>query len=169
MGLIARSSLDVGGRLLARWHARPLTREIAAGADPNADEQLRLRADRLTSARERHAIAEGLRNAIAAAEHPDMHLTARAPVDTAAVLAARDALEELADALDRGWRARARGVAMAEVLVTDADSPLYGPGTGPSLRQRARAALAAVLEEGYSGVTYAPDSPPSTRNVDAVT
>ena len=46
------------------------------------------------------------------------------------------------------------------------------PRTGPAHEDRddsELALLAAALERDYSGVTYAPESPPSTRNVEAFT
>jgi hypothetical protein len=132
-------------RVGALWRKQALTRSLADGADPSSDDRLALRARTLTSARERNAIACGIDNVVAAAEEPHYHWSSSAPFSGRAVIDSRKELNELAATLRASAAVRPRGVAQAELLLTDYDSPLYTALEGQPLRDAARAATAALI------------------------
>jgi hypothetical protein len=66
------------------------------------------------------------------------------PLEGVAVIAARDDLLELANALRFSPAVSAGGVAQAELLLTDYDSPLNRRGGGDALRHAACAAIDAL-------------------------
>jgi hypothetical protein len=60
------------------------------------------------------------------------------------VLGARSILEALAAELRGGRRVDPQGVALAELLLTDYEGPLYSSGDLRALPEAARAAIAAL-------------------------
>jgi hypothetical protein len=131
-------------RLGQRLHRWALTRELADGADPSSDGRLASRARSLTGASERRRVASGIERLLADAEDRRFHLSAAAPFDGAAALEARDELYALAVDLRTDETVSARGVALADVLLADTDSPLYPPTDGERLRVAVRAAIDAL-------------------------
>jgi hypothetical protein len=120
-----------------------LDRSLAAGADPAASPELSRRARRLTSRRVRAGLAASIRNVVDAAETPGRGYSAVVPIQRQAILAQRELLLELAADLESG-DLKPRGVALAERLLIDGDSPLYVEGPEAALRAalgQARAAL----------------------------
>jgi hypothetical protein len=113
------------------WVRRACLRELAdrfiatgSGIHPPV-EAVNARRAELTSPRERRSLARSMSEAVAAAKaRPGM--TARVPLDRTAVVAESDLLRQLARRLDDVEApVAARGVALAELLVTDCASPLY--------------------------------------------
>jgi hypothetical protein len=92
----------------------------------------------------RHQLAQAIRRAIASAEEPHSPLSARVPVDRAAVLEARPALLALADDLEDIADPDPRGVALAVRLLRDGAGPLYRPWSPEDLRRAAEGARAAL-------------------------
>ena len=135
---------STGLRLAVRLHHWALTRRLAEGADPGSDRQLALRARALMTPRERRRVARGIEEVLSAAEDPHFHLTAAAPLDVPAVLLARADLQALATELRSRNTVNARGVALSEMLLIDAESPLYEPDEPDALRDAARAAAEAL-------------------------
>jgi hypothetical protein len=131
-------------RIELQWRNRALIRSLASGADPGGSDLLAMRARALTARRERCRIAGGLENVVAAADDQNVHWTAAAPVDGAAVLGARAELLELAERLRSNAPVTPRGVALAELLLIDYDSPVLDRGSTSPLRDAARAAAAAL-------------------------
>jgi hypothetical protein len=120
-----------------------LDAEIAAGADPSRDPALGLRAQQLTGAATRTAIATTIHHLIEAAEEPPeawRHHSPRPPLQREAVLAARAELQAIADRLCGPGEISPRVAALAAQLVWDSGSPVYAD-TGLSLRDCATAAL----------------------------
>ena len=113
-------------RCTARWHARELDRQLAAGADPIQSDQLSLRVGQLGSSRSRHRLACALRGAVALAEHDAYPVVVGAPpIQRAAVRASGGLLLEIAERLLSGEPVGVRGVAMASQLIEDRRGPLY--------------------------------------------
>jgi len=126
------------------WFRRARMRELAdrfiatgSGAQPPVEAVIARRAE-LTSSRERRGLARSMSEAVAVAEAPPV-MTARVPIDRHAVVAESALLRQLAHRLDDlDAPVAARGVALAELLVTDCASPLYrgaAPG-GDELHRR---------------------------------
>ncbi|MFN8167436.1 MAG: hypothetical protein U0S36_01485 [Candidatus Nanopelagicales bacterium] len=129
-------------RLLARLGRGRATRELAQGAAPDSSVTLALAAGELISGPHRHMLATQLLTL------RDQSLSVarrgRAPlVAWVGVRRARAELSTLAASLDSGGPVAARGVALAEQLLTDGRGPLYYPDDADCL---ARAALEATRE-----------------------
>ena len=133
-------------RLRTRWFRRTLTRLIAMGADPGSDESLGVRARNLTRLRTRRRIAGGLEHVVETAERRTLHWTAAAPLDAKAVLEARTDLIMLATRLKSPEPVNPCGVAQAELLLSDYESPLQNNDATETVREAARRALAALDE-----------------------
>lgn len=141
-GEVEPRRVGLPGRMLARLRRGRATRELAAGAAPDASVDLVLAAGELIGVRHRHALAAqlfALRD-----ESLSKARRRRAPlVAWVAVRRARLELSTLAASLDSGGPVAARGVALAEQLLTDGRGPLYYPRDADGL---ARAAALATRE-----------------------
>ncbi len=149
--------------LRARCAALMLDHQLATGCDPARNPALLRRAAILSSRRGRRRTAAGLRRVLAE-PRGHAHISAAVSFDQGAVETARPALEQL----ERTIRERAvllpQGLARAQLLLTDPESPLYRPGTRETLYDAARAALLAMLPETAAPVvTDAPTVPSLTR------
>lgn len=120
-------------RLRVWWRRSALTKQLAAGADPDASPELTLVARTLIGAPRRRRLASALDRVVLAASQGPRPWGPRVPVNRRAIIAARDELVALAARLRDGGPVPVHGVALAAVLVTDAASPLYHFSTGDSL------------------------------------
>jgi hypothetical protein len=128
-------------RVRAGWAREDLNRSLARGVDPGVDPLLRSRADRLVGTASRDRLAAGLERVVATVDTPAGPLSAAVAVRRRPVRGARHELMRLAGELRHMRDPHPRGVAMAEVLLTDPCSPLY---TAASSDEVARAALDAA-------------------------
>ena len=131
-------------RLRVLVHRGRFDRLLAAGTSPASDPRLAVRATQLARPALRAGLAHSLVNTlrwvdIPASRFPSPHV----PVDAASVRACSPELRDLARALT-DVNPRARGVAMARVLLTDGGSPLYINGPAEQLRKVVLAARAAL-------------------------
>jgi hypothetical protein len=116
-------------------HRSRLDRLIAEGHDPATDRRLALRATQLARPAMRAALAHSLFNAMRSIDSPISRFPSpHVPVAAASVRACSPELCELARALT-DIDARARGVAITRLLVTDGGSPLYMNGPADGLRR----------------------------------
>jgi hypothetical protein len=134
-------------RVLTRWRAADLDRQLANGTDPMQSDELSLRVGQLGSAGRRTRLSHALREAVALAKGK------RAPLITtrlrrAEILENDDLLLALADRLRDGEPLGIQGLAMTARLVTDRTGPLYRSGLSSSLPARALEALIA-LDRGH--------------------
>jgi hypothetical protein len=134
-------------RVLTRWRAHELDRQLANGTDPLLSDALSLRVGQLGSARTRVRLACALRGAV---ELANGH---RAPLITTRLR--RPEIQEnhhlllaLADRLRDGEPLGVQGLAMTTRLVHDRSSPLYRTGVSGALPATVAKALAA-LERGH--------------------
>jgi hypothetical protein len=123
-----------------RWASADLDRRLAEGADPYGDRLLKLRAARLVTPASRALVATGLERIVASLDKPKSPLSAAVPVRRRAVLGARHDLMALAGDLRHMAAPQPRGVAMAERLITDPGSPLYGATSSEEVQLAVRAA-----------------------------
>jgi hypothetical protein len=134
-------------RLKVVTHRGRLDRELAAGADPSADEALALRAAQLEGPASRAELAMAIERILDAADAPPT-FSASAPLNRPAIRATRPALLALARALRGAEPVRAQGVALARRLVVDGAGPLYAPAPANELARAAGAALEALPAPG---------------------
>jgi len=130
-------------RLLARFRAGQLDRQLAGGSSPDATIALALRAGILEGMRERRQLARTVRHIIAAAA-PDSSARLVVPLCRDRVRASSAELAELIDSLLTPGPVSAQGVAQARALVTEATSPLYNRASCIDLRAAAHAAADAM-------------------------
>jgi hypothetical protein len=130
-------------RLAARWHHAALDRELAAGASPDGDPARALRAHRLIGARGRRQLVLAIERVLREASEPSRQRTAEAPICRRNVRDAQRQLERLADRLATG-PVDARGVALAQALLTDGAGPLYSRVASTSLLALAEQATIAL-------------------------
>jgi hypothetical protein len=126
-------------RLRAWWSATRIDRELANGLDPHCRPELEYRAARLTRPESLVDLARGFERAIREAEAPPA-LTARVPVQRAAVRAAHAEIVDLSMALRMTRQPDPAAAAYAAVLLEDAESPLYVAGPPGALRAAIRRA-----------------------------
>jgi hypothetical protein len=129
--------------VLAHLAAPRLDARLAAGEEPLSDVVLACRSRRLVSGRSRRRLARGLERACSV---PPGHavLSAAVAVDERAVEVARPALQQLASALRSHADVAPRGVAIAQILLTEPSSALYRPAYREELYELAREALFAL-------------------------
>ncbi len=146
---VAEPALDDRGpslkaRVHVALHRTAVTRALAEGSDPGFGEELALCASRLTSRRGRRLVARSLRRAVAQAHRQPIGRY-RGLIRRGAVLDAEDAIHAMIDRLGSPEPVRAQGMAMAEMILTNADhGPLYCSRAYSSLRDEITEATAAL-------------------------
>jgi hypothetical protein len=135
-------------RLVARLQAHALDRELARGVAPESCGALTLRARTLIGPSARATLAGQLRRVVSDARGDHVWLR-RVAVRRPAILDAADELDLLADRLAAPGPVDVRGVAQAQLLLTDGIGPLYFPGATEELRASIANALNGleVLDE----------------------
>lgn len=131
-------------RVAARLGRGTLDRALTYGADPAASPLIAARTAQLGSRSSRARIADGLERLAQSADNPRGRVRILPSRD--AVLGNRSELLELAAMLRRDRPLYARGVAMLNVILTDATGPAYTDRSGAALThqlQIARASLAS--------------------------
>jgi hypothetical protein len=114
-----------------------LVEALAAGADPSGSPELALRARQITSPREIATCITGVERILRDAATPPRGLTAEAPLQREAILAARPFLLNLLAGLQETKRPRPAGVARTVLLLSDGCGPVYTPSPPGTLASRA--------------------------------
>jgi hypothetical protein len=151
--LAASMRCTIGTRFRALVHGPSLDSDLAAGIRPSATAEHLARADRITRRRMRRRIASALRKAIVAALEPEPPFTPRAPINSAAIRASRNDLQELADAIVEAENPRVQGVAIAMRLAFDGVSPLFWQPDKPDAEER----LANIIHAAKSALRVSGD------------
>ena len=134
-------------RVLARWGARELDRQLAKGTDPMLSDELSLRVGQLRSAKRRARLAAALRGAVELANgHHEPLITTRLRLPE--IKANQELMLALADRIRDDEPPYVRGLAMTSLLVGDRSSPLYRTHARRPLSAAAFEALTA-LERGH--------------------
>ena len=114
--------------LMARLRARSIDDQLLNGGGPNGSAVVIVRRALLINRRHRSRVARALRKLIAAArQHGLHHFRAELPLRAGEILQSEPLILTLADELEHEERVSPRGVILADRLITDGDSPLYGP------------------------------------------
>jgi hypothetical protein len=140
-------------RMLARFLATRLDRELADGTSPEASASLAARAIRLTSLEFRRDLATSVQRILVAAGQPpavpaSQAVTAyplRVPLCRVRISQSAALLAELTAQLAEPGPVLVQGVAMVSRLLAD--------GTGPLYRQACRDDLAAIIERATRALT----------------
>ncbi len=140
----------VTDRIMARLRARSIDDRLLNGGVTDGSPVVLVRRARLLHRRYRSAVAASLRRLIDVARRRDPNpFTAKLPLKVQELMAVGPLILTLADELEHEESVSPRGVILADRLVTDGDSPVYGPTpihhppeeTVESAVKRARAAL----------------------------
>lgn len=142
LAVFASHRPPLGVAIAARLRGFDLDRELAAGADPASSRSRAARAEWICRCDRRRMIARSLRDTARGA--PCRGAGDGLIPSGAAVAAARDELEALADELARPGPANPAGVARARLLLSDGAGPLYPPERGEALATLARRALGCL-------------------------
>jgi hypothetical protein len=125
---------------LAALRRESLDHALAGGADPGSDPLIASQARRLLAPRRRRALARAVRNVLDRAERPPRFGSA-VPIARTSVRENRAELEELADRLEGHAPIGVRGLAAAELLLTEGVSPLWISSEPRELHAAVEAAL----------------------------
>jgi hypothetical protein len=140
----------VTDRIVARLRARSIDDKLLNGGITEASPVVLVRRARVLSRRYRSAVARALRRLVASARRRERNMfAAQLPLHEREILASEPLILTLADELEQEESVSPRGVILADRLITDGDSPVYGLApihrpleeTVESAVKRARAAL----------------------------
>jgi hypothetical protein len=117
----------LGDGVLARVFGASLDASLATGCPPECSRLLAARARDIVSLRRRRSIAGSWEHLLRVAHRGQRagSLSAAMPVRADGVVAVEPAIRDLMNRLAAPLPVPARGVAMARVLLTDANSPVY--------------------------------------------
>jgi type II secretory pathway component PulK len=113
--------IRIWDQLLARWRDLTLDAHLAEGQQ--AEDDRAVRAGTLTTPAARHRLADGWENVFGSTAQPRQQLDPHVPVRSSRILAAEDDIRQIISLLRASTPVSARGVAIANLLLTD--------GTGP--------------------------------------
>jgi hypothetical protein len=139
-----RGRLSLGLRLRVWWRRHALTEALAGGADPDDSAELTVVARELIGARSRRKLAAAIDRVLRAASERSLPRSPAVPINRRQVADPRDELANLAVRLRATGAVPAHAVARAELLLSDAKSPLYYHAPRTSAWDLARAARLAL-------------------------
>jgi hypothetical protein len=122
-----------GLRMRVWWSKDGLTRRLAQGADSTESRELALRAGQLTAKQTRELVAHSLEELVELSCRARSPFTAQVPINRANVGAARGELLGLARRLRREEPVTPQGMALAVLLLTDPELPLFGASSEDEL------------------------------------
>lgn len=131
-------------RILAHVFGPSLDHQLAAGRPPESGQLLAARALALVCLGRRRALARNWERLLAAARRPAAPGPARILLCRDRILAAEPDIHEMVARLRAPLPVAARGVAAAEVLLTDAAGPLYNRHNQAALPALLRSAIAQL-------------------------
>jgi hypothetical protein len=139
---VARCGLPT--RLLARLRSHELDRRLAAGASPDSEALLSLRARELESVPVRRRLAAGYRLRLSASRRSPHPADRSIPLARVEIRRCGALVEQLATLLESGTPADPRGVARASLLLTEGNSPLYARANSATLETTLQNAIDAL-------------------------
>lgn len=129
--------------IMARLRARSIDDKLLNGEVTDGSPVVLVRRSRLLHRRYRSAVARALRRLVDEARHNQPNLyAAQLPLNVRDVLASEPLIMTLADELEHEESVSPRGVILADRLITDGDSPVYG--LAPLHRPRVESVESAV-------------------------
>lgn len=130
-------------RVIALVKANTFDRMLAVGVPVPQGSALAVHAARLTSVREREAVARSLRRCSDDARNRDALVSSRISLNVPNITAAQDRIDQVTLRLHSPRPVTSRGVARLRMLLADGGGPMYRYGRG-DLDGRLGAALAAL-------------------------
>ncbi len=131
-------------RIGARVFGASLDRQLATGRPPEAGPLLAARAQHIVWLPRRRAAARDWEHLLTMARRTRRTRSPAIPVRSGQIDAAQPAIRELAACLAAPLPVRAQGVAMANVLLTDATGPVYSRHSPVTLSEALTAAIAQL-------------------------
>jgi len=128
-------------RLLALWRGLALDAQLAEGQHAEDDHLMAVRASMLTAPAERDKVAAAWDNVLDRLPRPRQPLDGRVPVRRSTALAAEDDVRHMIALLRASTPVPARGVAIANLLLTDGTGPLYNARSTTDLGAAVRDAV----------------------------
>jgi hypothetical protein len=122
-----------GLRMKVWWSRDRLTRALARGAGSVASRELALRAGQITARRTREVVVGSIHDLLERADRMTPVLTSQVPIDRRKVRAARLEFLALAEQIRSAQPVRAQGMALALLLLTNTEGPLFGVATAGEL------------------------------------
>jgi hypothetical protein len=114
--------------ILARVRARAIDDKLLNGEATNGSAVIVVRRARLLDRRNRSAVAAALRKLVTAARDRERNFfAAKLHLQVDEILKNEPLILTLADELEEEETVNPRGVILADRLITDGDSPVYGP------------------------------------------
>ncbi len=135
-------------RIWTRALRHKLDRELAAGADPNADALLQERARQLLTEESRRSLAARLRRLMEDADCQPRPFSSRVPIARQAIRDSRWDLEEIVERLTTPTYLCPQGIARLSLLLAEGTSPLFGPATPPRQLRWSLLAAAEGMDHG---------------------
>ncbi len=127
-----------------RLHRHRLDKELASGADPNADPLRRERAQELVGEKTRRRLAESLERLLTEAYSSSSPFSSKAPIARAAIRDSYGEMETIVERLKAPAYISSQGVAMISLLLIDGAGPLYG--NNPPRSKELHRALETVID-----------------------
>jgi hypothetical protein len=134
-------------RLHATVRSTSLDARLASGSRPESRWLLAVRAAQLVEPRHRALLADAWDRVLLQARGAGRRAPAAVPVQRGRVLAAAEQIADLVAALRRPGPMPARGVALADVLLTDGAGPVYSARSNADLATLVADAVRAVSPE----------------------
>ena len=149
-GICARPA-SIRERIQSHLRGHVLDEALAAGADPEEQPLLALRAQQLASPGTRRETRRSIERLLTAQPPPGPHHRAAPNLQYERIEATRPELEQLRDTLAAPVPISVRGVAMIRVLLTDGGGPLFRAKARADLRTTVLAAIHELVRLPYTG------------------
>lgn len=133
--------IRVWDRLVSGWRNLTLDAQLADGRHAEDDRLRAVRASTLTTPATRRRLAAGWEDLLRGTARSHRPLDSRMPVRSSRVLAAEDDIRHMISLLNASNPVPARGVAIAELLLTDGTGPLYNAASPSDLAATVRDAI----------------------------
>jgi hypothetical protein len=133
--------IRVWDRLRAHLDSTALDTQLAAGEPTTTNRARAVRAAMLVAPAKRHQLAAGWQSVLRPTPAAPLGRGSVVPTRSDQVGPALPEIEELVAALRAEWPVAPRGVALANLLLTDGTGPLYNPTNPRNVRDEIREAL----------------------------
>lgn len=130
-------------RIVAWLRARHFDRRLAVGETFDAGTPMAIHAEKLTSVREREAIARAFRRSVRDAYSDSLFRSTRIEINAREIVGAEDVIDAVTLRLHSPRPVSAMGMARLRLVLGDRSSPLYRYGRG-DLTARLSAAFAVL-------------------------
>ncbi len=131
-------------RLVGRFLASSLDRQLALGRPPESNRRLAARAHVLVAPLKRGELVQNWENVLVQARRPPVMRNLRVPLNREDILVCEPHIQEMLNSLVAPRPAPARGTAMVSWLLSNGEGPLYNPRRSAELVIAIREAIALL-------------------------